>query len=97
MTAHPINPRKEVGMSKLFSSFYDVLLDDVLGSTSWHGETNADNESYQNMDMVEVLITPLLDRVISNYNLPENALATASGQKLQKQAERLLNQIKAQL
>lgn len=80
-------------MSKLFHSFYDVLMEDVIGDTSWHGETNADNRSIQNMEKVEVLLLKLLDLVNDNANLSSNAIGTISGQKLKVQAEKILKGI----
>lgn len=83
-------------MSKLFKATFDVILEDLVGDTSWHGETNADAQSFDNINALEPLLFKLLERVTDNARLPDNALATASGQKLQKQAQAMVNRLKAE-
>lgn len=84
-------------MSKLFKSFYDVLIEDIIGDTSWHGETYADETSLVNMEKIETLIFPLLHHIQDNARLPDNAKQTASGKKLQEQAESILKALKEQI
>lgn len=80
-------------MNKLFKSGFDLIIDDLVGDTSWHGETYSDNDSYENVEKMSMLLYKLIDKLRDNANLPENAVATASGKKLKEQAEHYLKQL----
>lgn len=77
-------------MSKLEQSNKDLILDSIIGQMWWHGETNADNSSLDNMEAGYELALALVDSIYDNANLAKNAAATYSGQKLQKRAKEML-------
>lgn len=45
----------------------EITADDLLQNTSWHGETNHDNQSVENLKALNVLMTDLIQKVYWHY------------------------------
>ena len=45
----------------------EITADDLLQNTSWHGETNHDNKSVENLKALNVLVTDLIQKVYWHY------------------------------
>lgn len=81
-------------MSKLEGSQKSLVLDSIVGGMSWHGETYVDEKSLENMEAGYELALALIDSIYDNAALAPNAVATASGQRLNKRAIDMLKYIK---
>lgn len=81
-------------MSKLDTPTKDLILGKMIGSMYWHGETNADNASFENMEAAYELALALIDSIYDNATLAPNAVATDSGERLNKRAKDMLAYIK---
>ncbi len=63
------------------------ILFKLIGSTSWAGETNHDNKSYDNMGKLQDVLYQILLLVGDNYEVRERH--EASAKMLGKQAEEI--------
>jgi len=72
----------------------ELILDSIIGSTEWYGETYHDNDSFTNMIKANELALELIELMYKNATLAQNARDTFSGAKLQTQAKEMLNYIK---
>lgn len=82
-------------MSKLEPANKTLIMDKIVGKMHWHGETYADAESLENMEVAYELAIALMDNIYDNATLAPNAVATSSGEKLNKRAKAMLDQLKA--
>ena len=81
-------------MSKLQKPVKDLVLDNIVGTFHWHGETYADDESYDNQEAAYELVLALIAGIQDNATLASNAVATASGNRLNERAKDMLKNIK---
>ena len=81
-------------MGKLNKTVKDLVLNDIVGTTIWHGETNADNDSLNNMEASYELALALLANIKDNAMLSDYAVQTASGERLNNRAKDMLKDIK---
>lgn len=72
----------------------DLVLNKIIGSTEWHGETYADEKSLENMEKANELALSLIEMLYRNADLAPNAVATFSGKALNERAVAMLRYIK---
>ena len=81
-------------MSAIEQANKDLIINSIIGSTEWHGDTWADNKSFTNIIKANELALELIELMYKNATLASNAVATASGAKLQQQSKEMLQYIK---
>lgn len=81
-------------MNKLEIATKDLILDKIIGPTFWEGDTYTDQKRLENMETAYELLLPLLSGIYNNATLAPNAIATASGEMLNKRAKAMVAYIK---
>ena len=66
----------------------------ITPDTSWHGETNADNISIGNIDILEEMIYFLLDEFFLDSTVPAGNKGNYSYEAIARKKQRVINYIK---
>ena len=66
----------------------------ITPDTSWYGETNTDNKSLKNIDILEEMIYFLLDELFINSTVSAGNKGNYSYEAIAKQKQKVINYIK---
>lgn len=70
------------------------VLKRITPDTSWYGETNTDNKSLKNIDILEDMICFLLDELFNCSTVPEGNKGNGSFRDIARQKQKVIKYIK---